>query len=105
MDIAYAADAAKKTAEIAKAMPIDGRVILKAACYFGAALCMGMGALGPGLGEGYIGGRACEGVARQPELQGQIIRTMVLADAIAETTGIYSLIIAILLLFVIAPAI
>ncbi|PIQ88556.1 MAG: ATP synthase F0 subunit C [Candidatus Omnitrophica bacterium CG11_big_fil_rev_8_21_14_0_20_42_13] len=86
-------------------MPIDGRVILKAACYLSAGLCMGIGAIGPGVGEGYVGGRACEGVARQPELQGQITRTMLLADAIAETTGIYSLIIAILLLFVIAPAI
>jgi F-type H+-transporting ATPase subunit c len=105
MDIAYAQEATKAAVEVVKTMPIDGRVILKAVCYLGAGLCMGMGALGPGLGEGYIGGRACEGIARQPELQGQIIRTMLLADAVAETTGIYSLIIAILLLFVIAPAV
>ncbi|MBL7092231.1 MAG: ATP synthase F0 subunit C, partial [Candidatus Omnitrophica bacterium] len=47
------------------------------------------------------GGKACEGIARQPELQGPLTRTMLLADAIAETTGIYALIIAILLIFVV----
>ncbi len=79
---------------------VDGKVILRAAALLGAGLCMGIGAIGPGLGEGYVGGRACEAIARQPELQGVLVRTMLLADAIAETTGIYSLIISILLLFV-----
>lgn len=81
-------------------LPIDGRVILRAAALIGAGMCMGFGAIGPGIGEGIVGGRACEGIARQPELQGVLTRTMLLADAIAETTGIYSLIISILLLFV-----
>ena len=79
---------------------IDGKVVLRAAALLGAGLCMGIGAIGPGVGEGYVGGRACEAIARQPELQGVLVRTMLLADAIAETTGIYSLIISILLLFV-----
>jgi len=83
------------------AVPIDGNVIIRAAALLGAGLCMGIGAIGPGIGEGYVGGRACEALARQPELQGAIIRTMLLADAVAETTGIYSLVIAILLIFVV----
>ena len=83
-----------------KQVVIDGKVVLRAAALLGAGLCMGIGAIGPGMGEGYVGGRACEAIARQPEMQGVLTRTMLLADAIAETTGIYSLIISILLLFV-----
>ena len=83
-----------------KTLAIDGKVILRAAALLGAGMCMGFGAIGPGIGEGIVGGRACEGIARQPELQGVLTRTMLLADAIAETTGIYSLIISIILLFV-----
>lgn len=101
MDIAYAAEAVRQTAEAVKTVPIDGTIILRAAALLGAGLCMGLGAIGPGIGEGVVGGKACEGIARQPELQGQLTRTMLLADAIAETTGIYSLIIAILLIFVV----
>lgn len=65
-----------------------------------AGLCMGIGALGPALGEGKIGAAAMEAMARQPELSGTIRTNMILADAIAETTGIYSLLIAIILLLV-----
>lgn len=102
MDIAYAAEAAKTVAEVAKAVPIDGKVIIRAAALLGAGICMGAGAIGPGIGEGIVGGRACEGIARQPELQGVLTRTMLIADAIAETTGIYSLVIALLLIFVVS---
>ena len=102
MDIAYAAEAAKTAVEAAKTMPIDGRVIIRAAALLGAGICMGAGAIGPGIGEGIVGGRACEGIARQPELQGVLTRTMLIADAIAETTGIYALVIALLLIFVVS---
>ena len=80
---------------------ITGDTIIRAACLLGAGLCMGIGAIGPGIGEGFVGGKACEGIARQPELQGVLTRTMLLADAIAESTGIYSLVIALLLIFVV----
>ena len=82
-------------------VPIDGEIILKAARYLGAGLCMGIGAIGPGIGEGFVGGKACEGIARQPELAGVLTRTMLLADAIAESTGIYALVISLLLIFVV----
>lgn len=99
MDIAYAAEVAKTAVET---MPIDGKVIIRAAALLGAGICMGAGAIGPGIGEGIVGGKACEGIARQPELQGVLTRTMLIADAIAETTGIYSLVIALLLIFVVS---
>ncbi|MTI46867.1 ATP synthase F0 subunit C [Sporosalibacterium faouarense] len=56
--------------------------------------------IGPGIGQGYAAGKAAEGVGRQPEAQGDIIRTMILGQAVAETTGIYGLVIAMILLFV-----
>ena len=99
MDIAQAAEVAKQTTET---MPIDGKVIIRAAALLGAGICMGAGAIGPGIGEGVVGGKACEGIARQPELQGVLTRTMLIADAIAETTGIYALVIALLLIFVVS---
>ena len=74
--------------------------ILKAACAIGAGLCMGIGAIGPALGEGNAVGKALEGMARQPEATGTLRTNMILGCAITESTGIYSLVIALLLLFV-----
>ncbi len=65
----------------------------------GAGLCMGLGAIGPGAGEGNAVGKALEGMARQPESAGTLRTNMILGCGITETTGIYSLIIAFLILF------
>ena len=73
--------------------------IVKAACAIGAGIAMGFGAIGPAIGEGNAVGKALEGMARQPEMAN--LRTnMILGCAITESTGIYSLVIALLLLFV-----
>ena len=73
--------------------------IIKAACAIGAGLCMGIGAIGPALGEGNAVGKALEGMARQPEAAGDLRTNMILGCAITETTGIYSLLISFLILF------
>ncbi|NLW52998.1 MAG: ATP synthase F0 subunit C [Tissierellia bacterium] len=65
----------------------------------GAGIAMIAG-LGPGIGQGYAAGKAVEAVGRQPEAKGDIIQVLLMGAAVAETTGIYSLLIAILLLFV-----
>ena len=65
----------------------------------GAGLCMGLGAIGPAIGEGNAVGKALEAMARQPEMAGTLRTNMILGCAITETTGIYSLVIALLLLF------
>ncbi len=75
------------------------QAIIKAACAIGAGLCMGIGAIGPGIGEGTAVGKALEGMARQPETAGTLRTNMILGCAITETTGIYSLLIAFLILF------
>jgi F-type H+-transporting ATPase subunit c len=72
---------------------------LDAARALGAALCMGIGAIGPGVGEGIAVGKALEGMARQPEMAGTLRTNMILGCAITETTGIYSLVISLLLIF------
>ena len=73
--------------------------IIIAAKAIGAALCMGVGAIGPAIGEGHAVGKALEGMARQPESASTLRTNMILGCAITETTGIYSLVIALLILF------
>ena len=69
-------------------------------CYaLGAGVAM-IGGLGPGIGEGYAVGKGLEAMARQPEMKGSLTTTMLMGCAVAETTGLYSLIIALILLFV-----
>jgi len=73
--------------------------ILKAGCAIGAGICMGIGAIRTGIGEGIAVSKALEGMARQPEVTGTLRTNMILGCAIAETTGIYSLLISFLILF------
>ena len=75
------------------------QAIIKAACAIGAGLCMGIGAIGPAIGEGNAVGKALEGMARQPEAAGNLRTNMILGCAITETTGIYSLLVSFLILF------
>ena len=68
-------------------------------CALGAGCAMIAG-IGPGIGEGNAVAKACEAIGRQPECKGDVTSTMLMGCAIAETTGLYALVIAILLLFV-----
>ena len=80
-------------------MDLLANAILAAGKAIGAGLCMGIGAIGPGVGEGNAVGKALEGMARNPETAGTLRTNMILGCAITETTGIYSLVIALLILF------
>ena len=73
--------------------------IILGACALGAGMAMIAG-IGPGIGEGNAVARACEAIGRQPEAKGSITSTLFVGCAIAETTGLYALVIAILLIFV-----
>ncbi len=73
--------------------------IILGACALGAGMAMIAG-IGPGIGEGNAVAKACEAIGRQPECKGDVTTTMLMGCAIAETTGLYALVIAILLLFV-----
>ncbi|PLX21024.1 ATP synthase F0 subunit C [Candidatus Parcubacteria bacterium] len=58
------------------------------------ALAIGLGAIGPGLGIGFIGAKAVEAIGRNPEASGKILVPMLLAAAFAEAIAIYALVIA-----------
>ena len=73
--------------------------ITLAGCAIGAGLALIAG-IGPGIGEGSAVAKACEAIGRQPECKGDVTSTMLLGCAVAETTGIYGFIVALLLMFV-----
>ncbi len=64
-----------------------------------AGLCMGLGAIGPGIGEGYVAGKALEAIGRNPETSGKITPLMFVGMAVTESTGIYALVITLIILF------
>ncbi len=74
------------------------RAIVLAASAIGAGLAMIAG-IGPGIGQGFAAGKGAEAVGRQPEAKGDITTTMLLGCAVAESTGIYGLVVALILLF------
>ncbi|EKD93874.1 MAG: hypothetical protein ACD_28C00035G0011 [uncultured bacterium] len=71
----------------------------ESAKYIAAGLCMGLGAVGPGIGEGILAARAMEGMARNPQIMDKIFTNMIVGMAITESTGIYSLVISLIILF------
>ncbi|MCD8138229.1 MAG: ATP synthase F0 subunit C [Planctomycetaceae bacterium] len=73
--------------------------ITQAFALLGAGICMGFGTLGPGLGEGYAAGKACEAIGRRPEEYSNIFRTMLIGQAVTESTAIYALVVALILAF------
>ena len=76
--------------------------IILGCCALGAGMAMIAG-IGPGIGEGNAVAKACEAIGRQPECKGDVTTTMLMGCAVAETTCLYALVIAILLIFL-APA-
>ncbi|HSV86306.1 MAG TPA: F0F1 ATP synthase subunit C [Levilinea sp.] len=78
---------------------MDTIAIVAAASIVAAGFCMGVGALGPALGQGRALSQALASIAQQPDEANTITRTMFVGMAIVESTGIYSLVIAILLIF------
>ena len=73
--------------------------IILGGCALGAGCAMIAG-IGSGIGEGHAVAKACEAIGRQPECKGDVTSTMLMGCAVAETTGLYALVIAILLIFV-----
>jgi F-type H+-transporting ATPase subunit c len=80
----------------------DGLFYAKAAAFIGAAIAMGIGSIGPALGQGLIGMKACESLAKEkdPEVASKIRTTMMIAMGLVETSAIYAFIIAMVLILV-----
>ena len=71
--------------------------------YMGSAIGAGLALIagvGPGVGQGYAAGQAAAAVGRNPGAKGDITTTMLLGQTVAETTGLYGLVVAIILMFV-----
>ena len=66
-----------------------------------AAIAVGFGGIGPGFGSGLVGGAGCEITGPRPEKNALFLQTMLIGQAVSQSTAIYSLIIALLLIYVV----
>ena len=76
---------------------VEGLVHAFSALAAGIAVCSG---IGTGIGQGNAAGMGAQAVGRNPGCKGDIMSTMLLGQAVAETTGLYGLVVALLLMFV-----
>lgn len=80
-------------------MDINGQDLIRACSAIGAGLAVIAG-IGPGVGQGIAAGHGAAAVGRNPGAKSDITSTMLLGQAVAETTGLYGLVVAIILMFV-----
>jgi F-type H+-transporting ATPase subunit c len=66
---------------------------------FAAAIAVGIGGIAPALAEGFVAGKTMEAIGRNPAVAEKIIPNMIVAMAICETTAIFALVIALIILF------
>lgn len=72
----------------------SGVFYAQAAAFIGASIAIGIGVVGPAIGQGLIAMKACENIGKYPESQGKIRSTMFLSMGVVETGALYALIIA-----------
>ncbi|MBL0716475.1 MAG: ATP synthase F0 subunit C [Desulfosarcina sp.] len=77
--------------------PTDSYIIVSV--LLASGLCMGFGAIGSGIGAGFPGGAACEGMARQPAMSGRLTTNMLIGSAVCQTTSIYALVTSLILIY------
>ena len=80
-------------------MNISGQEFIQAMAAIGAGIAMIAG-VGPGIGQGIAAGYGASAVGRNPGAKSAITSTMLLGQAVAETTGLYGFAVAIILMFV-----
>lgn len=73
---------------------IDGIFYAKAAAFIGAAIAMSIGSVGPSIGQGLVGMKACENIGKYPASASLIQRAMIVSMGLIETSAIYNLMIA-----------
>ncbi|MEW6489433.1 MAG: ATP synthase F0 subunit C, partial [Thermodesulfobacteriota bacterium] len=67
----------------------------------GAGLAGGLSAVGPGMGAGLAAASACAATGRRPDLSATLVRTMLVGQAVSQSTSVYGLVVALLLLYVV----
>jgi ATP synthase F0 subunit c len=80
-------------------MEFDAQTWVKVAAFIGGGMAIGFGAIGAAIGEGYTAAQANLAVSRNPKISGDIFKTMLVGQAVAESASIFALVVAILLLF------
>ncbi len=78
---------------------MDVTTFVSASYFMGGGLAIGFGAIGAALGEGYTAGLASEALSQKPESAGEVVKNMLVGQAIAESAAIFALVVAIVLLF------
>jgi ATP synthase F0 subunit c len=78
---------------------VEWAPMMSAAQYLAGGIAMGFGAIGAGVGEGFNAGQAVDSISRQPAVSGNLVRTMLVGQAVAETSGIFALVVAFILMF------
>jgi F-type H+-transporting ATPase subunit c len=76
----------------------ESAYLVKAAAYLAAGFCMGIGGIGPSLGQGFIAGKACESLGKKPEHAGPIRSTMFQAMVFLETSLVFIFLTALILI-------
>jgi len=77
---------------------VEGIFYAKAAAFMGAAIAMGLGSIGPAIGQGLIGAKACESVGKYPENADKIRTVMIIALSLVESSAIYAFLVSLLLI-------
>ena len=85
-------------------MTFDVETWVQMAAFAGGGIAMGLGAVGAAIGEGYTAAQASYAVSRNTKLSGDVFKSMLVGQAVAESASIFALVIAILLLFLDLPA-
>ena len=78
---------------------MDSLTVIAAVSIFSAAICIGIGAIGPALGEGRALAAALKSIAMQPDEINSITRTLFVGLAMVESTAIYCFVVSMILIF------
>ena len=78
---------------------MDGHAAAILGGFIGAGLILAGGAIGAGVGDGLVTGRAVEGFAGQHEARGQLLTTMFISVGLIEAYPIIGLVFALVLIF------
>ncbi len=80
-------------------MDYDIQTWVKIAAYTGGGLCIGFGAIGAAVGEGFTASQANSAISRNPEMAGDVFKSMLVGQAVAESAAIFALVVTLILLF------
>jgi F-type H+-transporting ATPase subunit c len=78
---------------------VDPQTIIAAVSIATAGITIGLGSIGPALGEGRAVAEALRAIAQQPDEAGTLTRTLFVSLAMIESTAIYALVVAMIVLF------